>query len=218
MISLCPQSARSALPVWASHTITAYGGSWSTGSVPPPVARCLPSGLKHTLAATLTGLSRLRSALPVSRSHTFGVLSGCPEARRLPSGLKHTLRTLDLLARRTRGGSSLCMFQTFTSPPLPWTASDPGATRLPSGLKARQRRRLGWALKECIISPLSTSQTLTVPSVCPAASRRPSPRKLRPQISLTALGSSSRRVRASWLRAASQTLIVPEESAEARRL
>src|SRR5437016_755965 len=97
-------------PVCPSHTLT---------SLPEPLARRLPSGLKATGQTLPVCPLRICSSSPVCPSHTLTVLSSAA-ARRLPSGLKATLESgqpLLVFTLRERSSRRVWASHTFTAPP-----------------------------------------------------------------------------------------------------
>src|SRR5262249_51716700 len=134
------------------------------------VARRLPSELKATQAVTPMPLGA-RYSWPLANSQNRAVLSQEALTRRLPSGLKATFLTTSVCPLRVRSSCPVVTSQSFKLPeaklPLARLRGLPGtppptASRLPSGLKARQKTKSVGPLKLASSLPLSVFHIWTV--------------------------------------------------------
>src|SRR5262245_16467085 len=122
------------------------------------LARCLPSGLNATLLTGPACPFRTRICWSLDTSHNLTVLSVLLEASNVPSGLKDMLLTAPVCPFKLEVGRPVIGSQNLTECPSSL------ANSLPSGLNATV-----FAISELplIIGPslpLTTSQSLTVPS------------------------------------------------------
>mmetsp|Transcript_33252 Transcript_33252/g.81714 ORF Transcript_33252/g.81714 Transcript_33252/m.81714 type:complete len:252 (+) Transcript_33252:151-906(+) len=155
------------------------------------LATRLPSGLKHTphTASDWSVMVCTHDLWP--RSHSLTVLSLEHDTSALPDGLAATPSTQLLWP-----GSASIRLRCSTSYMWMWPSSHAVNSVLESTLNASDRTGMAWPSRVCSSFPDPVSNTATVPSMAPHATRRPSPLYAtlctkRPCLGLSADGAGS---------------------------